>query len=227
METKDIVTDLMTYKDKHWVTERNNGNDFTPLMPYMLLNVGFQIMTKHIPKKIKGNQEANKIRGMWKNEYDKYTREFLTAFPQGMKKEWIDDRADEIEEYLNNDLVIAKVTLMDCFKSEPLEVQDVVASALLYKALAVCAQTIHGLVYKTKPTYAKMSVGNTPYYYPSYQDEICIPIRNIIHWVEKWIDAYYLGKEVNLSTKEKVDTAINVLCRRIASFNKLKNGNNT
>lgn len=176
------------------------GSTLETLLPFLIMDCQYQLYTKdiaHLPAK----RELKKIRNQWIESYNRFNRSLFDAFSIEEQDEIV-DRMDDFANYIQNDLVIAKVAMMDVAKKLPLETQNVIGSCLMCNALAQMAQIIWGKVYHNR---RNESMFNRE-------------IDGVRKFSWRFLNMYYKEDENISCNVESVNTTIDILCRKVIKW---------
>lgn len=187
----------------HLGLKRIKGTGADPILPFFMLDVMNTIYRKDIlalPCKF----EAKRSLKEWARNYHALNADFFSAFSDEQQDRVI-DIMDEFEAFIGNDIIIAKVAVMNVLANAGIDLdsQDVLASCMTAHILAQSAQVLWKAVY-----------GNheNPY------------IKAIIHHAGRWMNLYSKGRTdmcINLNESKSIEDAVSALCRKMVKF--LKN----
>lgn len=191
-------TELTDAYLRHMKYRRLEGGGMTPILPFFILDAMFQIYSKVVgPMDLKREQKM--MRARWIDAYNQFNRDFFSAFTDD-QQDAIIDRMDDFCEYINNDVEIARVQVMNVMKEDCIDMQMTVSSIMLCNVLAQAANTVW------RNTYVKRDGS---------------PLRNAYidameRWSYKFMNAYH-GRSTNVdpNKSEGVSKAVSALCRRI------------
>lgn len=201
MTSSDLV-DIYLY---HLGMHRVKGDGYDAILPFFMLDAMYQIMTKEIVP-IKSRHEQKLAMKRWMASYTTFNRDFFSAFDQDQQDEII-DMMDDFEAYINNDVIVAEVAVMnELAKYEiPFEEQKAVAACMVCHVLAQTSQITWGAIYKNKRGQDK----ENPY------------IKAILKYSWQWMNLYF-GKisdaYINPNDSEPICTAMNILCKKMVNF---------
>lgn len=187
----------------HLGLRRVKGSGADPILPFFMLDVMNTIYRKDIlplPCKF----EAKKMRKEWAKNYHELNADFFSAFSDEQQDRII-DIMDEFEAFIGNDIIIAKVAVMNVLANAGIDLdsQDVLASCMTAHILAQSAQVLWKAVYGNR---------ENPY------------IRAIIYYAGRWMNIYSKGKTnmfINLNEYKSIEEAVSAPCRKMVKF--LKN----
>ena len=189
----------------HIGMRRVAGDGYDAIMPFFMLDAMYQILAKDISP-IPCKQEQKLILKRWKGAYNSFNRDFFSAFSQEQQDEII-DMMDDFQEFINNDIIIAKVAVMNQLKPLGLtfEQQKIVASCMVCHVLAQTAQITWGAIYKNRWGEDKVN----PY------------IKAIAKYSYEWMNMYFskiTDAYVNPNDSEPICTAMDLLCKKMVKF---------
>lgn len=176
--------------------KRISGNTLETLFPFLILDCQYQLYCKDIaPLPVK--HELKKVRNQWIESYNKFNHRLFNAFNADEQDEIV-DKMDDFSNYIQNDLIIAKVAIMDTVKHLSFEKQNVVGSCLMCNALAQMAQIVFGKVYHNNRNESMFSK----------------EIDGVRKFSWKFLNMYYKENENISCNVEPVNNAIDILCRK-------------
>lgn len=184
----------------HLGMRRISGKGFDPILPFFMLDTMYQIMTTEI-KPVKGKFQMAQAYNRWKEAYNTFNQDFFACFDVDQQVE-ITDMMDAFKDYIQNDIVIAEVSVMNELQKYdiPFEHQKVLASSVMCHVLAQSAKVVWNEVYKNMPN--------------SY-------IQAMIHNISVWMNLYFkkLSRAcVDPNESKPICSAINILCRKMVRF---------
>lgn len=180
--------------------KRVSGDSLEPILPHIMMDAQYQIYCKEI-KPLDCKHRLKKFRNEWIQHYNLFNRQFFSAFTDEQKDEVI-DKMDSFERYIYNDIVIAKVSIMNCCTGCDFQTQKVLAACALCNILAQAALVIWQKVYKN-------SKG---------QDTKNLEIEAIGRCASLFMHEYYRGAKDISCNNDNVDKAISVLCRKMVKW---------
>lgn len=172
------------------------GSTLEALFPFLIMDCQYQLYCKDIAP-IPVKQDLKKVRNQWIESYNKFNRSLFKAFTVDEQDEIV-DKMDDFSSYIQNDLVVAKVAMMDVAKQLPFEIQNVIGSCLMCNALAQMAQIIWGKVYHNR---RNESMFNRE-------------IDGVRKFSWRFLNMYYKEDEHISCNVETVNTTIDILCRK-------------
>lgn len=184
---------------------RIQGDGYDAILPFFMLDSMYQIMSKEIAP-IPCRQEQKLALKRWREAYNSFNQDFFRAFNADQRDEII-DMMDAFEAYINNDVLIARVAVINELTKYdiPFEQQKVVSSCVLCHVLAQTAQITWRAIYKN-----------------SWGEDRDNPhIRAILKNCWKWLNIYFASitdAYVNPNDSEPICTAMNILCKKMVKF---------
>lgn len=176
------------------------GSTLEPLLPFFIMDVQFQIYCHDIAY-LPVKYQMKQVRGKWIAAYNKFNKAFFNAFTQDEQDELI-DKMDDFADYIQNDVMVAKVAFMDMVKDLPFERQGVIGACLMCNVLAQSAQVIWGKVYHDRHG-VKETNGE---------------LRRIQICSYDFLNMYYReGRNISCDTP-RITEAVNILCRKIVKW---------
>lgn len=227
---QEIVDTYLKYRGKRRTSTGKIDNTL-PLMPFFIMDVVYQIYNKDI-KNIECKHQMKRYRTQWVDNYNKFNHEFFRAF-NNEQRDYIIDLMDEFAEYIHNTIVMMKSAVVNSFTQET-EFEDKrnLAALLTCNVLCQTAQHLYGDMYRTWSSLNNYNVGeqHTTYKYACVdmhgmrymKKETNQHITGVQQATYKLACWYPAGKEVDLTASDKVMDMINVLCKKIVYFLKLK-----
>ena len=135
------------YKRRGYKQVQGNMDNLTSIVYFFLLDASKQVFDKGVRKQpCKGLQK--KYMNQMKEAYHAFFSNFFSAFNQE-QTDYIIDKADEFEEFIQHHLDIAEIALQECDNSLPIETQRELSQTWLCNLLANDAQDFHGECWKT------------------------------------------------------------------------------
>lgn len=201
---QEIVDTYLAYKGMKQ-SDPEHRDDVRFLMPFYLMDASYQMYCKDI-KDVECKHELKLIKNRWKESYRKFNAEFFKAFNEE-QTDFIVDQMDEFEEYINNRIVILKVTVMGVFEAEAtFEERNILSATLTSNALSQIAQHIYRDMYRDK------------WMRPKDNPLIEAVSKNSYEYARH----FPVTKYVNLTASEKVSAQIDTLCKEVIRFLKIK-----
>ena len=194
----DANTLVETYV-AHLGLKRIKGTGADPILPFFILDVMNTILHRDIFP-VKSQFEEKKARKLWVQNYHIFNKDFFSAFNDDQQDEII-DIMDGFETFINNDVVIVKVAVMNEISKYGVELEDqvVLADVLVCHILAQSAQILWTAVYRKENPY----------------------IRSILFYAGKWMELYAkrrVDRAIHTEDSEEITNAVNALCKKIVKF---------
>lgn len=183
-----------------------NEQDFSPLMPFIIMDAVYQIYCTDI-QGLKCKHLAAKYQRAWSTDYSLYNRDFFSNFNEEQQGAII-DKMDRFEEFISHHILVAKVSIMNYVSpQEDLKGQNTIAACIVANALAQMSVIIWGHIYKTASGAEKPN----PF------------LSSIVHDTYKFMNAWHdenggRGVNINCNKSPQVSTAIDVLCNKMSEF---------
>lgn len=182
-----------------------------PLVPLLLMDAQDCLFREKIlPLEFNGMSEGDRMwllyyRDKWREAYNDFNRSLFRAW-NVVQRDYVCDMMNAIEEYINNDLVILKVSAMNKMSHIPLEMQDVVATCVVCGVLIKYAQYMWGVVFK--------SAGNGR--------EKNRNIDYVDEFMKKFEDKYYstckTAVNINFNDDPSFSTSVDMIATRIIKW---------
>lgn len=135
------------YKRRGYKQVQGNMDNLTAIVYFFLLDASKQVFDKGVRKQpCKGLQK--KYMNQMKEAYHIFFSNFFSAFDQD-QTDYIIDKADELEAFIQHHLDIAEIALQECDNSLPIETQRELSQTWLCNLLAADAQDFHSECWKT------------------------------------------------------------------------------
>ena len=201
MTANELVDTYLAHKGMR----RIKGNGYDAILPFFMLDSMYQILSKDIAP-IPCKQEQKLALKRWREAYNSFNQDFFRAYSQDQQDEII-DMMDAFETYINNDVLIAEVAVMNDLAQHgiPFEHQKVIASCVMCHVLAQAAQITWGAIYKNSRNISKES----PH------------IKAILKYSSTWMNLYFAkvsDAHINPNDSEQICTAMDILCRKMVRF---------
>lgn len=185
----------------HMGMRRVKGTGYDPILPIFMLDAMYQIMVTDI-KTVESRFEQKQALRRWNEAYNIFNQDFFSCFKKDSQRDEIIDMMDAFEAYIQNDIVIAEVAVMNEMQKYgiPFEHQKVIASCMICHILAQSALITWNAVYK-----------HTPNRY----------IKAIIKNAYIWMNTYFnriSNAHVNPNDSDSICTAVDILCRKMVRF---------
>lgn len=201
MKPANLVDTYLAHKGMRRVA----GTGYDPILPFFMLDAMYQIMSKDIVP-VESKQEQKLALKRWQMSYNAFNRDFFSAFDSDQQDKII-DIMDAFEAYINNDIIIAEVAVMDDLAKHniPLDQQKVVASAMMCHVLTQAAHITWGAVYKNRYNVSKES----PH------------IKAILKYSSMWMNMYFSkvsDAHIDPNDSQQICDAMDALCRKMVKF---------
>lgn len=189
----------------HKGLRRVAGGGYDAILPFFMLDAMYQIMSKDIAT-VPSRQEQKLALKRWQASYNSFNRDFFSAFSQDQQDEII-DMMDSFEAFINNDIIVAEVAVMNELAKYDIsfDQQKVVASCMMCHVLAQAAQITWNAIYKNSRFCPKES----PH------------IKAILKHSSTWMNLYFAkisDAHINPNDSEQICTAMDILCKKMVKF---------
>ena len=188
----------------HLGYRRIAGHGADPILPFFMLDVMLSIFNKEI-KPVECKHKLKQIKKQWKAIYDRFNGEFFSLFNYDETSDII-DLMDSFDEYINNDVVMTKVSIMSVLpQSMSFEDRNILASASLCNIMAQSAQIIWKNIYRD-------AKGN---------ERENFEIAGIERMSSKWMAMYFdkrSGDLINLNSSSKICQCVDQLCHKMVEW---------
>ena len=200
MTNKEINDALL--KHRGYRQYHGNKDNLSPLMFFFLMDASFQVFDKDVSKQVCKGKEKAYMRRM-KEAYHLFFKDFFAAFDIE-QTDYLMDKVDAFEEYIQHHLDIAEIAIQECDNSLPIETQREISRTWLCNLLAADAQDFHGECWKTgrrqplcnryidqvlkaSKEYARLRFGEGPVMterqFTRVQDSVRIIARKVCAWI--------------------------------------------
>ncbi len=200
MTNKEINEALL--KRRGYRQYYGNKDNLSPLMYFFLMDASKQVFDKSIRKQPGAGKQKRCVKQMV-DGYHLFFQNFFSAFTQD-QTDYIIDKADELESFIQHHLDIAEIALQECVNELPLELQKEISSAWLCNLLAADAQDFHGECWKTSSgqplsdryidqvlksskDYARIRFGDGPNISEKHHKRITQSVRVVANKICEWI----------------------------------------
>lgn len=177
------------------------GEGFEPVMPFIMMDVVYQTFKEEIMP-LEAKNRLKMIRQRWDKNYRHFNHEFFRAFNKD-EAVAVTDMMDEFEEYIANDLMIVKSTVMGCFDDLDFERKKVIGATMLCNIITQSANLLWHMVYRDSHGRA---IKNP---HLSAIEKSTHDFANEYHTTNKVID---------LNTSERLKSCVDSLCYKMMHF---------
>lgn len=182
---------------------RVKGKSLEPILPFLMLDCMFQIYNKEI-KPVQCRHEMKHLRKVWMRNYTTLNNQFFRAFNVAQRDEVI-DKMDDFENYIQNDLMIAKVAVMNELSDLDFKDANICASCMLCNIFAQSAQIVWSKVYATR------SGRNSENPYISGIEASCKRFMDLYH-------STVSTRNVNPNNSKQIVTSVDILCHKMIKW---------
>ncbi len=135
---------IQAYIKKTGVLKRGSEDNPMPLLPFLIMDIQYQIFCKEI-RPVECRHQMNRYKHIWAENYNRFNQRFFRAFtPEQV--EAVGDMMEGYEEYVANDVMIARVALMNELSDEDFSTQQLLSAVLLCNTLVQCASIVWSTV---------------------------------------------------------------------------------
>lgn len=183
----------------HLGLKRVQGTGADPILPFFILDVMNTILHRDLFP-VKAQHEEKKAKKLWVQNYHTFNKDFFSAFNDEQQDEII-DIMDDFEAYVNNDVVIVKVAVMNEIAKYDVSLADqvVLADLMVCHILAQTAQIVWTAVYRRENKF----------------------IHSILFYAGRWMELYArrcTTSVIRTQDSEGITVAVNALCKRVVKF---------
>lgn len=200
MTNREIVD---IYLSSRGMALAHGGQTLEPILPLIMLDAMYQIYCSDI-RGVTFHHEQKKWKNLWAENYERLNREFFRAFSIDQQCE-ITDIMDDFEKCINNDIMVAKVQIMNILQDIETEAANICASLMLCNILAQSA----GIVWEHVYVQPNGKPERNPY------------INSIERCTSKLMNAYHKNfsdRSVNPNQSRPLTNAVNILCRKMIKW---------
>jgi len=200
MTTKEIVDKYMA----HHGYVRIQGDSIEPILPMLMLDIVFDIYCKLI-RDLECRHKVKQAKTAWKESYTTFNRDFFSCYNTD-ESLLVTDRMDDFEKYVNNEVVMLKLAIMNEMpKHEDFEVRNTVSSAMLCNILAQAAQVFWEKNYRISDR----------------RGEVNFNIQGLVNATYKFANEYHKTKDtvnINLNESKAVEKAWDNLSLKLVQY---------
>lgn len=199
--TNSEMVRLYIERNGYRYTKKPGEESLAPLMPYFIMDIGYQYYCKDIlTMKVRHQLKQQKER--WSESYLTFNDTFVNTYTNDELIE-VGDLIDQLHQYIGNYLTIAQVSGMKVFEKEfDFNQQKILSSILMTNKLAVIAQHTWRAMWKRDNHdingVMEWSLGFSDWYMKSLgknkcnvTEEACntlvISVNNLIDRMTKWL----------------------------------------
>lgn len=200
MTTCEIVDRFM----KHHGYVRVEGDSIEPILPMLMLDIVCDTYDKLVSG-MTCRHKVQQAKTAWRDCYRRFNEDFFGCYTND-ESILVTDRMDDFEKYVNNEVTMLKIAIMDEMpQNEPFEVRNIVSAVMVCNILAQAAQ-----VYWNRNYRATARRGET---------NVCI--SGLVAATHKFANEYHKTKDtanINLNESEAVVRAWDALSLRMARY---------
>ena len=201
MTNKDILHAFLEGYNKKVLY--GNEEDFSPLLPFLLLDLMYQLFTSYLSEKkweLKG--KAKSARNDLAKAYHEFNAKFFSCFDAD-ETGYVTDKMDSLEEYVAHDKVVAESMITTHFKYLEFDDQMRAMAVLMCGVYAEAAQVTWGNAFKGIDGKAVINA----------------QIKRMQRDIEDIRKNVKLGgREIDLYVNEQTSQAVSILCRKTVKW---------
>lgn len=148
MTVRDVVNSYCKRHDLDIVDGKIGSNDPAPILPFIIMDCAQAEFSREI-KPLHMHHELKWLRTQWLAEYKKFNQRLFSGLDID-KADFVCDMMDEYTSYIENDMMIIRVAMMNLVKTLEFDEQKIISSLMLCNIFSQVAQLTWGLVYKTR-----------------------------------------------------------------------------
>ena len=141
--TNDQITDK-------WLSliglRREKGHSLEAILPFLMLDVNYSIYQSTV-RPIECKRDMKMWKKRWIKSYNRINRSFFRAFSDD-EQDVVIGIMDDFSNYISNDVMIARVQVMNILKDIELEHQKVCSDLVIANVLAQSAQVVWNKCYR-------------------------------------------------------------------------------
>lgn len=183
--------------------KRIKGDGLDPLMPFIMMDAMYQIYTKEIAP-LPCRHELKHVKKSWIESYNVFNREFFRAFNVDEQGEVI-DLMDDFEKFIHNDVLIAKLAIMNELRDLPTEDASVCASCVMCNILAQAAHIIWSKIF------GKCRLLNPAGKYILGVEKNSTKFMNLYH-------SRISTRHVDPNRSKKIVDSVDILCKKMVKW---------
>lgn len=183
--------------------KRIKGDGLDPLMPFIMMDAMYQIYTKEIAP-LPCRHELKHVKKSWIEGYNVFNREFFRAFNVDEQGEVI-DLMDDFEKFIHNDVLIAKLAIMNELRDLPTEDASVCASCVMCNILAQAAHIIWSKIF------GKCRLLNPAGKYILGVEKNSTKFMNLYH-------SRISTRHVDPNRSKKIVDSVDILCKKMVKW---------
>lgn len=181
--------------------KRLKGSDVSPLLPFFILDLMYQVLTKEVVP-VKVSQETKRALNGWVHSYNLLNRDFFSSFNDDQRDDVI-DLMDRFSDRIANDVVITEVSIMKQLSKYGVgfEDQKALAAGMLCNIMAKQASIVWEEVFHL------------------------LPMNRYIAAIERysklWFQSYFLKRfsvHINPNEDKTICLAVDILCKKVTRF---------
>ncbi len=193
--------------------KRIKGDGLDPILPFIMMDAMYQIYTKEI-KPLPCRHELKHVKKTWIENYNVFNRSFFRAFNVEQQGEVI-DMMDSFEQYIHNDMLIAKLAIMNEMKDLSTDDANVCASCVLCNILAQAAHIVWSKIFLNS----------------RLKERTNIQIQGIEKCSTRFMNLYHSqisDRHVDPNKSKRIVDSVDILCKKMIKWLKEnKNGDDS
>lgn len=198
-----------------YVSEGKMGeNILAPLLPFILMDIAYDQMNRSV-KSLDLKRDMKKARANWYTCYKRFNDKLFKVLSEDERDEFI-DKMDDFEQSIEHDLMITKISAMECLPDRvKLADEEILSSVLLANIMSQMSESLYGEIFKTSLyRYSGDRIG-------------CSKVDNDLHGTRVWAREFsrmYLDQlgihegdadgYVPDKKYKRLDTSCDVLCKK-------------
>lgn len=197
---KDLISAYMRHIGKTYVT--NDADDLTPLLPFFILDVEYQLYSKYILP-LRCSHDARRWKAIWGQTYTALNRDFFSAFTDEQRDAVI-ERMDGMTDFVSEDIVKTQDTVVAYLATQiPRDKCGVISVCMMCSALAQSAGIVYEQVYRGE----KGRGAKNP------------RIEKLIHCISRFLNSWHKpDRHITCNDDSEVDAAVTRLQARLVAW---------
>ena len=183
--------------------KRVQGHTLETILPFLMLDVNYQILQSTV-KPIDSKHEMQTQKSRWSDASNRLYKRFFRAFTVDEQNEVI-DKMDDFENWIANDVMIAKVQIMNFLQDLDFDIQKTCAELMIANIMAQSAQIVWGNCYKTSTMHNQKNMDIQAI------EKASSRFMNLFH-------SAVSNRHVNPNQSKPIVAAVDVLCQKMIKW---------
>ncbi len=183
--------------------KRVQGHTLETILPFLMLDVNYQIFLKTV-RPLESKHEMKLWKQRWIDAYNRLNKQFFRAFTVDEQNEVV-DKMDDFDNWIANDVMIAKVQIMNFLQDLDFDIQKTCAELMIANIMAQSAQIVWGNCYKTSTLYNQKNMDIQAI------EKASSRFMNLFH-------SAVSDRHVNPNQSKPIVAAVDVLCQKMIKW---------